>query len=242
MKGICFIEPLHEKTVKGIKTQTRRIMLIDDCSKYHKNYGGADWKESPMDIIFQDEGAYCSLCGNGVTHKNNYNGIPPKYKVGEVLYLKEPYIDDSDMFFTVFPVHETLTFKGGTILYQYGNDTSILDSVYGDLVTWQNKLFMPASAARNFIKITGVRVEKLQDITEEDCIKEGIEVSKYDNRHYVNDVWRKSKLDGIWEKTRTLYDNPRAAYAALIDKINGKGTWESNPFVWVYDYELTDEI
>ncbi|NDV93487.1 hypothetical protein D0T84_00955 [Dysgonomonas sp. 521] len=221
MKGICFIPPLHEKTVKGIKTQTRRIIGTKGL----------------FNIRIYDKAI--SVAGVDVYGKEKI--IRPRYNVGEVLYLKEPYIDDSDMFFTVFPIHETLTYKGGKILYQYGNDTSILDSVYGDLVKWQNKLFMPASAARHFIKVTDLRAERLQDISDEDCIKEGIEVSKYDNRHYVNDVWGKSKLDGIWEKTRTLYDSPRDAYAALINRINGKGTWESNPYVWVYDYELTDK-
>ena len=89
---------------------------------------------------------------------------------------------------------------------------------------------MPQSAARYFIKITDVRVEHLQEITEEDCIKEGIESFTKDERVF------KYGLEGwVWSD---MPRSPIEAYAALIDQINGKGTWESNPFVFVYDYEL----
>jgi len=93
---------------------------------------------------------------------------------------------------------------------------------------WENKLFMPAKYARYFIEITGVRCERLQDISDEDCLKEGIERCNLKN-HF-----------GVWENDKfTIYGfTPRDDYAALFDKINGKGTWDSNPLVWIYDYKL----
>lgn len=85
-----------------------------------------------------------------------------------------------------------------------------------------NKMFMPEWAARTFIKITGAECERLQDISDEDCFREGI----YD--------------DGagyVYEPNGIAYSTPREAYAAEIDMINGKGTWDSNPYVWSYYYK-----
>lgn len=145
--------------------------------------------------------------------------IRPKYKVGDILYLKEPYIDDLSM---------------EKVFYKFSKSNKeeverLLNSAYGKMAhpnPWKNKLFMPRSAARYFIKITDVRMERLQDITEEDCIKEGVEMNNtpYEGWYWMEDYYST--------------DNPIVAYQRLIDKINGKGTWDSNPFVFVYDYEL----
>ena len=213
MKGICFIEPLHDKTVKGIKVQTRRII-----------------NPQPLEIV----------CSTIIDNKLLFEArdendvlvfIKPRYNVGDILYLKEPYIDDSDMFFTAYPIHETLTYNSGTTLYQYGNDTSILDSIYGDKVKWKNKLFMGAKYARLFVEITVVRGERLQDISNEDCIKEGVE----EERNWSNGTEWFTYCNGTHS-----FDTPRAAYKALINSIDGKDTWDNNPWVWVYDYELID--
>ena len=197
-KGICFKEPLFYATIEGRKTQTRRIIT-----------------PQPDDTIQLSDELVCAHLGIE---------IKPKYKVGDTVYLKEPYLPPNN--------------DRGCV-YRYGMDKLKFEANFKK-AKWKNKLFMPEFAARYFIEITGVRAEKLQDISDEDCIKEGIEICKYDGRHYVNDIWGKSKLDGVWEKTRILYDTPQEAYAALINEINGKGTWQSNPFVWVYDYKLID--
>lgn len=141
----------------------------------------------------------------------------PKYKLGEVVYLKEPYCD--------------LKCQGVTWLcnvYKYTDPTALSNQ---PTAKWSNKLFMPQSAARYYIKITSIRAERLQDISEEDCLKEGIQkhLGGYKTNYRQPDA--KSYLDGYsW--------TPQEEYKALIDKINGKGTWESNVWVWVYDFEL----
>ncbi len=203
MKGICFKEPLFKKTIEGTKTQTRRLMIISDCSESHKNYEDAEWKDEPMSITFNGVGAYCALCGNGVSPKNKYNGIKPKYRVGDIVYLKEPYY-----------IADEFTY------YRFDKERPETDK-------WENKLFMPESAARYFIEITGVRSERLQDISNDDCIKEGI----YKHISHARVYW-KNGYDGL------MYQTPRDAYAWLINEINGTGTWESNPYVWVYEYEV----
>ena len=81
------------------------------------------------------------------------------------------------------------------------------------------------------IRITNVRVERLKDISEDDCKKEGIgSWTCQGKRHFGFFDYAKDKF--IRHKT------PREAYAALIDRIAGRGTFESNPWVFVYDFEL----
>lgn len=93
-----------------------------------------------------------------------------------------------------------------------------------------NKMFVRADLMPHHIRITRIRVERLQDISEEDCLAEGI--------------WRAHEvgLEGVTYWYTRLANSPyrtaREAYAALIDKISGKGTWQSNPYVFVYDFEL----
>lgn len=90
------------------------------------------------------------------------------------------------------------------------------------------------------IKVTDIKVERLQDISDEDCLREGVGVEEY-------------MTGGINDSSITTYDayliggnddlafrTPREAFAALIDKISGKGTWERNPWVFAYEFELID--
>ena len=98
------------------------------------------------------------------------------------------------------------------------------------LAGWTNKMFVRADLMPHAIKITNVRIERLQDISDEDCMKEGVLKGEFRN------TWDKYYLyygEGI--KT---FKTPRYAFATLINKINGKGTCDSNPYMWVYDFEL----
>lgn len=97
---------------------------------------------------------------------------------------------------------------------------------------WNNKLFVAALLMPHRISITNVRVERLQDISDEDCLAEGIEKVKECENLYRVPIYHKSG-----RITYISADTPREAYAALIDKISGKGTWESNPWVFLYDFE-----
>lgn len=95
------------------------------------------------------------------------------------------------------------------------------------------------------VEITGIRAEHLQDITDEECLKEGILPWNADNE--TEAVVKKNILEFTDRfghtpyqipKCWNVYESPRKAYADLIDKICGKGTWEWNPLVWVYDFVL----
>nr|DAN26499.1 MAG TPA: ASCH domain protein [Caudoviricetes sp.] len=101
---------------------------------------------------------------------------------------------------------------------------------------YKNKMFVKAEYMPHHIRITGVRIERLQDISDEDCIREGI-IAKWHapgarNLYYIPNKQVRSEDD--------IYLTPHEAYAAMIDRICGKGTWRSNPYVFVYDFELVD--
>ncbi|MBD5414865.1 MAG: hypothetical protein HDR46_01120 [Bacteroides sp.] len=99
---------------------------------------------------------------------------------------------------------------------------------------WANKMFVRADLMHHQIRITNVRVERLQDISDEDCIKEGIVRWTKDRELFKYDLSDRFEMFEWRDMPRT----PHEAYAALIDRISGKGTWDSNPFVFVYDFEL----
>lgn len=97
---------------------------------------------------------------------------------------------------------------------------------------WRNKMFVRAELMPHQIRITGIRCERLQDISDEDCMKEGINAS---NSHEIG-----YGIPWVYEfaGSKMVYYTPREAFAALIDKVSGRGTWESNPWVVVYEFEL----
>lgn len=102
-----------------------------------------------------------------------------------------------------------------------------------DTAGWTNKMFVKAELMPHHIRITDVRVERLQDISDEDCLREGINEIK---PQYIPALlyYYGDGSDGIF------FDNPRNAFAALIDKVSGRGTWDKNPLVWCYSFELVD--
>lgn len=120
--------------------------------------------------------------------------------------------------------------------YKIGEEVAIAQS-YADLAGeipikpsagQYNKMFVRADLMPHRIRITNIRVERLQDITDEDCLKEGI-VKTDCVAPYGFPVG-----NGKWKNYRT----PQDAFAVLIDRVNGKDTWQRNPWVWVYEFEL----
>ena len=117
------------------------------------------------------------------------------------------------------------------------------DGSFDELPGWENKMFVKSEFMPHHIKITNIRVERLQDISDKDCLREG--VVKNTIGYYVEGLrckdWEKeSHVEMENGDTLKLFPTPREAFAALIDKVSGKGTWESNPYVWVYVFELVD--
>lgn len=100
-----------------------------------------------------------------------------------------------------------------------------------NMAGWFNKMFVKAGLMIHYIRITDVRVERLQDISYEDCMAEGV---------YIHDEDPMNPQAYLYSfpNSPNVYYHPREAYAALIDNISGKGTWESNSYVFAYTFEL----
>lgn len=129
-----------------------------------------------------------------------------KYKVGEIVAIAQSYKDCG--YGAIGVKYEYITKAG-----------------------FNNKMFIKSELMPNRISITNVRIERLQDISDEDCLKEGIEFDGKAKCFYFR--FNASTNSKIW-----LGNTAREAFASLIDKVSDKGTWESNPYVFVYDFEL----
>lgn len=99
-----------------------------------------------------------------------------------------------------------------------------------------NKMFVRADLMPHHIRITNIRVEHLQDISDEDCMAEGIRRFWKEYVRFKKEYYYPCQNYAVTDFYS--FSTPREAYAALIDKISGKGTLESNPWVFVYDFEL----
>ena len=142
------------------------------------------------------------------------------YKVGEVVAIAQSYKE----------------------VYPNADFEMVGDGFMTESAGWNNKMFVRAELMPHHIRITDVKVERLQDISEEDCLKEGIifieSLSATGEDAYFFAV--KRKVRQMYDNILKFFSSPQRAYADLIDKISGKGTWESNPFVAAYSFELVN--
>lgn len=154
----------------------------------------------------------------GWAKRNNGDVILPKYGVDEIVAVAQRYS-------TIAAGHPDVD----TFLLQVAKAHKIsLESVQ-DLAGWNNKMFTKAELMPHRIRITGIKCERLQDIQDADCLKEGVRYIPEINKFYFEDVSREAGF---------YFDNPREAFAALIDKVSGRGTWDGNPWVEAYEFDL----
>ena len=204
MKKIMFNDKygLTQAVLKGRKTQTRRILnptMFFQRLKTCEGWSNEDvraWKRACNRQLYETQ-------GDMLQQMLDYALSSSRYKVGEEVAIAQKYAD--------------LAYEGeffrllGKVIFEKG---------------CHNKMFVKADFMPHRIRITNIRVERLQDISEEDCMAEGI--------------WRDDNvgLEGTTYWLNSPFRTAKEAYASLIDKISGKGTWESNPWVFVYDFEL----
>lgn len=218
MKGLLTIESLRKAIVEDRKDQTRRV--IKDCSGIGdpRTLLDSTCKETSKhigDLYFDNE-------------PNKF--YKPRYKVGERVYLKEPYWDfgyyhaidltkagyrkwvsvlDEVSEPIVYP-YDGADMPNGLPFGSYTTKSEISDSLQWKL---GNKYFMPEKYARSFVDVVSVGVERLQDISEKDALSEG-----------------------GWEyKKCPFHKSPIKSFEKLWDSINNPPySWEDNPFNFVY--------
>lgn len=232
MKKIMFNDKygLTKDVIEGRKTQTRRI--INPQPMYDENVGIC-WKGYAYGINFSGkEGAY-----NNFISGTEYDKSCKRYRVGEIVAVAQSYEVVSDILSRT-PSKERAEYYCKIMKTCYPKEEIPRDKE--DIAGWTNKMFVKAELMPHQIRITNVRIERLQDISDDDCLAEGIVVNepkiKGGVKSYYPCEYLKSCADKVgWGR---VFDTPRKAYAELIDKVSGKGTWESNPYVFVYDFEL----
>lgn len=99
-------------------------------------------------------------------------------------------------------------------------------------VRWTPSIHMPRDASRILLEITNVRVERLQDITEEQAVAEGVD--RPENIRDV-DVW-----DGAERELFNAMNQPRDRFKRLWADINGAESWDANPWVWVVEFKRVE--
>ena len=214
MKKIMFNDDygLTEAVIQGRKTVTRRII--------------------PQKLVDQ----YKLPCWQ-VTYKSIREWLLANstYKVGEVIAIAQAYKDINERGIVQFkPTSE----PDGMI---YGDN--MCQAIWAENhAGWNNKMFVKAELMPHHIKITNIRVERLQNISDEDCLREGIYIDKKGGQSigYPLAVPFYCTFRGAINRDgKQLYwSTLKDAFTALIDKVSGNGTWDSNPLVWVYEFEL----
>lgn len=211
MKKIIFNDDygLTQAVLDGRKTMTRRIIK---CPRTFKGEWVAGFnvhiRQSDKKIVDYP----CMYDADG----REFDGgeILPKYKIGEVVAVAQSY---------------------ESVYHEYGLET--MDMLVSSLkynAGWTNKMFVKAEYMPNHIKITNIKVERLQDISDKDCLKEGIYKGQCGSAdtHFMDAYYYKGDIQP--------YCTPREAFAALIDKISGRGTWNNNLYTFAYEFELID--
>jgi hypothetical protein len=184
-RPILFSGEMVKALLSGHKTQTRRTNGLEDMSdKPHWHYAGMSRNDDVLKAQFD----------NG----KMIHGVKCPYGMeGHHLWVRET--------FKVNPFNQ--------FVYRANKPISRAAKVDHAFGPWKPSIFMPRKASRLTLEITEVRVERLQDITEEDAEKEGI----------------KYPAGG----PTSCY---RMGFSWLWESINGKNSWDKNPFVWVISF------
>lgn len=218
---ILFNSEMVRAILDGRKTVTRRVVkpqhlkVLD--SPYHKTH-----PEVPDDVLIK------KLC-------------EPPYHTGDILYVRETWQECCRNTIHSQIVHNKYCFKASVDNPIYG----CIDRECGQICNWKPSIHMPKEAARIWLKVTDVRVERLQEMSDDDCVKEGIRAWTKDGKlykyfpadkegDYPNCAWSecprtpKEAMEKIWNFTIKKSD------------LNRYG-WEANPWVWVVESERCEK-
>lgn len=214
MKKIMFNDKfgLTQAVLDGRKTMTRRIIA---CPEAYKGMPVRGFRiTGSKDIRLSVEmRVYDESCDDFVPMY-----IQPKYELGEIVAIAQSYMDSG---------------YSPDSLDRHPKDLSVR-GLMKDSAGWNNKMFVKSYACKHHIKITNIKLERLQDISDEDCLKEGI-IHAYTDNDGIKIYHTPHTKRGFLST-----DVAQQAFAFLIDKVSGKCTWESNPFVFAYEFRLVD--
>lgn len=208
-KPILFSTEMVLAILEGRKTQTRRLHGLDEIKKNPN-----DWTFNNFST--DDKRTFAHFRKKEDNKIKSIFGTSP-YQIGDILWVRETWQ-------TTYNEGEN---KWDTI---YKADGFFWIDDDGPM-KWKPSIYMPKKRARIFLEVTNVRVERLQDISEEDAIAEGVESFNHGYGGSPVGVWYKDYIYGKFNL------KPNFSFKSLWKKINGEDSWKSNPWVWVYEFK-----
>lgn len=247
---ILFSTEMVQAILDGRKTQTRRITV--------------DWDQNKPTYVISSQGMYGAAYPKPAKYMAHFRcpesstdtvGLVAPVQPGDILWVRETWqvldTQEDDVFDNwdddVSLIYKVCyTYKASNDLRPNGisaedwcgnwqevnedhflraNERIETEEVEGRDV-WYPSIHMPKNAARIFLKVTSVKCERLNDITQIDAKKEGIKIDDCGSgKNYLAFGWTDAK----------------SSFETLWTKIHGKGSWEVNPFVWVYEFDRIDK-
>jgi hypothetical protein len=221
---ILFKPEMVQAILEGRKTMTRRVVKLKNIlspKSIHKDGSGKGWVAWSPRKVSAEETARLYPGEDGFKC--------PYGQPGDVLWVRETHYRYGSWF-------KNGVSKTGKQKWKFVVDKNFPNIRYTDNppekiekanyhgTGWhkRNSLFMPKEACRLFLKITNIRVERLQDISEADAWAEGVSGKCYDKRPCQR-------------------DNAGHSFCTLWQSINGKESWDANPWLWVVSFEKCNQ-
>lgn len=212
---ILFSTPMIQAIQEGRKSQTRRI--IKPQPEIYKADGKQMLRYTSKKSFIQMDMESINEPFVGIEH--------PAYKVVDTLWVRETFAE----FLGIEPRIEYVYRADKTF------DTPAKEHLVGN--KWKPSIFMPEAACRIFLEITNIRVERLQDISEEDAIAEGV-LLYHRGTQYLNYLDEKAHL------TQFIYNcyTAKESYKTLWQLINGRESYFNNPWVWCITFKKIKQL
>lgn len=243
-RPILFSAPMVRAILAGQKTQTRRIVKPQPVIEG----GQFSWKTTGWSVIGPAKSAReigrIGICTGGMM-----TGMPDlcpygypgdSEEPGDRLWVRETWRHTASTLEEARAITEDIT--SGTavdwratyidrLMTELGfsrEDAEMAD----DFENWRPSIHMPRWASRILLEIVSVRAEPLQDISEADCWAEGIEEVMHDFDELGQAQMAK--------RLGCCIDDAKPLYAQLWESINGAGSWDANPWVWVVEFKRVE--
>lgn len=224
IQPILLSPSLVDATLKGFKTQTRRTHGLDKFNQNPDRFrydGVSNYSDQPQDYTH-----YFELLDIESKPTEQYTSVKAKMKPGDVFWVRETFR------LSEFPEHDGA--------YEYKADMENPNALWNEKI-WKPSIHMPKKACRLFLKITTVKCERLQDISNEDSISEGVLFDKDFKSYNCYMCDEKGHKAGAEICEDGFFDNAYKSFKSLWISINGEESWDLNPWVWVYEFEQCDE-
>ena len=207
-RPILFSGPMVRAILSGAKTQTRRIVRgVNSETELAPDFT-TSFPEHGMDAVRFEDGHAVFEYQTGIADTREYRVRCPFGKIGDCLWVRETWRDRSVVGHSRFHGEQEAEW------IEYRADRPSNDRTG---LRWRPSIHMPRRVSRIILEITGVRVERLQDISEQDAWAEGFPDPDGRNREYP--------------------DRARYWFKTLWGEINGIESWAANPWVWVIEFK-----